>query len=71
MALCYEYDKSIVNTQEMVYEEEPNILLIEVEAVLMKLACNKSPGMDILTTEVYKTVEKICSKFIHLICEFT
>ncbi|KMQ87480.1 endonuclease-reverse transcriptase, partial [Lasius niger] len=38
------------------WDEEPDILLQKVQAAIEKLVRNKSPGIDMITCEILKTL---------------
>lgn len=49
--------------------EEPDILLQEVQAAI-KEARNKSSGIDLITSEILKTLNDEGVKVVHKICHF-
>ena len=50
------------------YEEEPDILLDEVEAAIDKLRDGKAVGLDRISAEVLKALDERGVKYIHMLC---
>lgn len=54
---------------EMNEEQEPEILIGEVEAAMKRLKCYKSPGIDDVTAEMITATDEMGVKVIHKICQ--